>query len=178
MSGALWYAARSAGITAYVLLTASVVLGLLLSTRARLGWPRFAVEEVHRFAARLTGVFIVIHGGSLLLDRVVPFSLGQELVPFSSSYRPFAVGLGVASAELLAAVAVTNALRSRLPHGVWRRAHVLTLVVWLGATVHLLLAGTDRSDPWLLGLVASSVTAVCLVSAPRVARVAAAGNTA
>ena len=178
MSAALWYSARSAGIMAYLLLSSSVVLGLLMSTRAKLEWPRFAVEEVHRFLARLTGVFIVIHGGSLLLDRVVPFSLAQELVPFTSSYRPFAVGLGVAAAELLAAVAITNALRDRMPHPIWRRVHVLTLCVWLGATAHLLLAGTDRSDPWLLGLAASAVTAVGLALAPRVARVAAATNTA
>ena len=50
---------------------------------------------MHRFLAILTGVFIVLHGGSLLLDRVVPIGLGQELVPFTSPYRPFAVGLGV-----------------------------------------------------------------------------------
>ena len=75
MTGVVWYAARSAGIVAYLLLSASVVLGLLMSTRASLGWPRFAVEDVHRFIAKLTGVFIVIHGGALLLDQVVPFSL-------------------------------------------------------------------------------------------------------
>jgi methionine sulfoxide reductase heme-binding subunit len=176
-AGVVWYAARSAGIMAYLLLTSSVILGLLMSTRAKLAWPRFAVEEVHRFLAQLTGAFIVIHGGSLLLDKVVPFSLGQELVPFTSSYRPFAVGLGVASAELLAAVGITNALRNRMPHRLWRRMHMLTLVVWLVATSHLLLVGTDRSDPWLLGLAASAVTAVGLAFAPRVAR-ATATNTA
>jgi predicted ferric reductase len=108
----------------------------------------------------------------------VPFSLWQELVPFTSSYRPFAVGLGVASAELLAAVGITNWLRAELPHRFWRRVHMLTLVVWLGATTHLLLAGTDRSDPWLLGLAASAVTAVGLALAPRLARVATATDTA
>jgi len=178
MNGVVWYAARSAGIMAYLLLSSSVILGLLMSTRAKLAWPRYAVEEVHRFLARLTGIFIVIHGGSLLLDRVVPFSLWQELVPFTSSYRPFAVGLGVASAELLAAVGITNWLRAELPHRFWRRVHMLTLVVWLGATAHLLLAGTDRSDPWLLGLAASAVTAVGLALAPRLARVATATDTA
>jgi sulfoxide reductase heme-binding subunit YedZ len=99
-------------------------------------------------------------------------------VPFTSSYRPFAVALGIVSAELLAAVGITNALRDRLPYGVWRRFHVLTLVVWVGTTGHLLLAGTDRSDPWLVGLVAASIAAVGLAVAPRLARVAAPANTA
>jgi sulfoxide reductase heme-binding subunit YedZ len=178
MNGVIWYSARSAGIVAYVLLSSSVILGLLMSTRARLSWPRFAVEEVHRFLSQLTGVFVVIHGGSLLLDSVVPFSLGQELVPFTSSYRPLAVGVGVVAAELMAAIGITNLLRDRMPRRLWRRAHTLTIVVWLGATVHLLLAGTDRSDPWLLGLTAAAVTAVGLALAPRLARVAAPAHTA
>ena len=178
MNGVVWYAARSAGIVAYLLLSASVVVGLLMSTRARLGWPRFAVEDVHRFIAKLTGVFIVIHGGALLLDQVVPFTLSQELVPFTSSYRPFGVGLGIVSAELLGAIAITNALRAEIPHRLWRRVHTLTIVVWLGTTAHLLLVGTDRADPWLLGLCAAAVTAVGLALAPRLARVAAPAGTA
>ena len=178
MSGVVWYTARSAGIVAYLLLTSSVVVGLLLSTRARLAWPRFAVQEMHRFLAQLTGIFIVLHGGALLLDRVVPFSLSQELVPFTSSFRPFAVSLGIVSAELLAAVGLTNLLRDRLSYRFWRRVHTLTLVVWVGATGHLLLAGTDRSEPWLIGLAASAVAAVGLALASRLARVAAPANTA
>ncbi len=178
MSGVVWYTARSAGIVAYLLLSSSVVVGLQLSTRARLAWPRFAVQEVHRFLAQLTGIFIVLHGGALLLDRVVPFSLSQELVPFTSSYRPFAVSLGIVSAELLAAVGLTNLLRDRLSYRLWRRVHTLTLVVWVSATGHLLLAGTDRSEPWLIGLAASAVAAVGLALAPRLARVAAPANTA
>ena len=178
MNGVVWYAARSAGIVAYLLLSSSVVLGLLMSTRANLGWPRFAVVEVHRFIAKLTGVFIVIHGGALLLDQVFPFTLRQELIPFTSSYRPFGVGLGIVSAELLAAIAITNVLRTQIPYRVWRRIHTLTIVVWLGTTAHLLLVGTDRTDPWLLGLCAASITAVGLALAPRLARVAAPVGTA
>jgi sulfoxide reductase heme-binding subunit YedZ len=178
MNGVVWYTARSAGIVSYLLLTSSVVLGLLLSTRARLAWPRFAVEEVHRFLAQLTGIFILLHVAALLLDRVVPFSLTQVLVPFTSSYRPFAVALGIVSAELLAAVGLTNLLRDRIPYRHWRRVHSLTLAVWLGSTGHLLLAGTDRAEPWLIGLAASAVAAVGLALAPRLARAAAPPNTA
>ena len=91
----------------------------------------------------------------------------QELVPFSAGYRPFAVALGVVAAELTAAVAVSNALRSRLPHGLWRRVHYLTLGVWGLATVHGLLAGTDRFDPWFAGLAAASIAAASLALVAR-----------
>jgi sulfoxide reductase heme-binding subunit YedZ len=163
MSATTWYIARSSGIVAYLLLSSSVVLGALMAGRAKFAWPRFAVEEVHRFLALLAGVFIVVHGSALLLDTVVPISLKQELVPFSSPYRPFAVALGVLAAELMAAVGITNLLRSRLPHQVWRRAHYLTLAVWGLATVHGFLAGTDRLDPWFAGIAVATVASVAMV---------------
>jgi methionine sulfoxide reductase heme-binding subunit len=99
----------------------------------------------------------------LLLDTVVPISLKQELVPFSSPYRPFAVALGVLAAELMTAVGITNLFRSQLPHKVWRRAHYLTLAVWGLATVHGFLSGTDRLDPWFAGIAAATVSAVAMV---------------
>jgi predicted ferric reductase len=167
MSATAWYVARSSGIVAYLLLSSSVVLGALMAGRVRFTWPRFAVEEVHRFLALLAGVFIAVHALALLLDTVVPISLAQELVPFASPYRPFAVGLGVLAAELMAAVGITNFFRSRLPHRVWRRAHYLTLAVWALATVHGFLAGTDRLDPWFAGIAVGTVAAVAMVLAAR-----------
>lgn len=162
MSGVIWYFARSAGLVAYLLLSASVVVGVLMSARVRFTWPRFAVEEVHRFLTVLTGVFVTLHGTSLLVDRVVPISIVQVLVPFTSSYRPFAVGLGVTAAELMAAVALTNQFKRRLPYSVWRKVHYLTLAVWALASLHGVLAGTDRGVPWFTGVVAGAFSAVCL----------------
>jgi DMSO/TMAO reductase YedYZ heme-binding membrane subunit len=167
MSPGVWYFARSAGIVAYLLLSSSVLLGVLMAGRARFTWPKFAVEEVHRFLAILTGVFIVLHGGSLLLDRVVPISLAQELVPFTSPYRPFAVGLGICAMELMVAVGVTNALRRRMPYRMWRTLHYLTLPAWLLASLHGVLAGTDAGDPWFAALAAGTFAAVVMAAFAR-----------
>jgi methionine sulfoxide reductase heme-binding subunit len=160
----IWYFARSSGIVAYALLSASVVIGILMAGKTQFSWPRFAVEEVHRFLAILTGVFIVLHGATLLLDSVVPTSLAQELVPFASGYRPFAVGLGVMAAELTAAVAISNRLRRQLPQQVWRRIHYLTLGIWLLATGHGLLAGTDRFDPWFAALAGAAISSTLMAA--------------
>ena len=158
---AVWYAARAGGLTAYLLLSASVCLGLLLSGKTRLKrWPRFALEDVHRFLGILAGVFVAIHGGALLLDSFVPFSLSQVLVPGTSSYRPLAVGFGVVAAELLVALAVSNHCRQRIPHGVWRRLHMLNFVVWALALVHGLTAGTDATTTWALTLYVGSAWCV------------------
>ena len=167
MSPGVWYFARSAGIVAYLLLSSSVLLGVLMAGKSTFTWPKFAVEEVHRFLAILTGVFIVLHGGSLLLDRVVPISLGQELIPFDSPYRPFAVGLGVCAMELIAAVGITNALRNRLPYTTWRKLHYLTLPAWLLASLHGVLAGTDAGDPWFAAIAAGTFAAVAIAAFAR-----------
>lgn len=167
MNGTVWYFARSAGVVAYLLLSSSVFLGVLLAGKERTVWPRFAVEEVHRFLGILTGVFIVLHGGSLLLDRVVPIGLGQELVPFTSPYRPLAVGLGVTAMELIAAVGISNRFRRSLPYGFWRKVHYLTLPAWLLASLHGVLAGTDRADPWFAALAAGVFCAVAVAALAR-----------
>jgi methionine sulfoxide reductase heme-binding subunit len=82
-----WYAARAGGMLAFVLLTSSVVAGLRLSSRDRLKhWPRFALEDVHRFLGLLAGSFIVLHGGALLLDSYLPFTLGSLLIPGTAPF--------------------------------------------------------------------------------------------
>lgn len=165
---AVWYAARAGGMLAYLLLSASVCVGLLLSGKAKLRqWPRFALEDVHRFLGILAAVFIAIHGLALLLDSFVPMSLSQLLVPGTSSYRPLAVGFGVVAAELLAALALTNRYRKRIPHRAWRRLHVLNLAVWALALVHGLTAGTDATTTWALMLYGGSAWLVLALLANR-----------
>jgi predicted ferric reductase len=165
----IWYAARAGGILAYLLLSASAVLGLMLARKPTPPWPKFAVEDVHRYLTILAGIFLTVHVGAILVDDFIPFSLGQALVPFTADYRPFATGLGVVALELLLAVALTNVVRRRMPHRVWRRAHYLTFGVWASATVHGLLAGTDRHELWFLLLTIGAVSAVAAAAAARFA---------
>ena len=45
-----WYIARAGGVVAYVLLSAVVALGLTMTGKKSMQrWPRFAMEDVHRF---------------------------------------------------------------------------------------------------------------------------------
>ena len=163
-----WYIARAGGLLAFTLLTASVVLGLLLSRRDHFkSWPRFALEDVHRFVSLLAGAFIVVHVGSLLFDSYLPFSLTNVLVPGTAPYRSLSVAAGVVAAELLAALAVTNRYRHSLPRNFWRRAHYLNFAVWLLAFVHGILAGTDATTPWGITLYLASAGAVGALVAGR-----------
>ena len=157
-----WYAARAAGIVAYLLLSATVVLGISMAGKKKLHrWPRFAIEDVHRFGGILVGTFVVIHIATIAIDSWLPFSIASIIVPFTSAYKPLWVGLGIVAAELLLALAVTNRLRnSRVSYRFWRRAHYLNFAVWGGATLHSLGSGTDRSTPWLIALEAASIALV------------------
>ena len=166
-----WYAARAAGIVAYVLLTGVVVLGIVLAGKVRTQrWPRFAVEDVHRFGGTLVGVFLGLHVLTIGIDSYTPFSVADLVVPFSANYRPFWTALGIVSAELLVAVAVTNAMRDRLSRRTWRRAHYLTFGVWGLATLHAAGVGTDRDSSWLLALVLAGIFAVTAALTARLAK--------
>jgi methionine sulfoxide reductase heme-binding subunit len=166
-----WYAARAAGITAYLLLSGVVLLGLTMAAKKPFArWPRFTVEDVHRFGGLLVGSFVTIHVVTVAVDSWLPFSLQSIVVPFISRYRPIWVGLGIAAAELLVALAVTNHYRRRLPYTFWRRAHYLNFAVWGAATVHGLGSGTDRSAPWALGVYAAAVATVSAAIVWRIAR--------
>ena len=166
-----WYAARAAGVAAYLLLTVVVTLGMTMASGRQLKrWPKFALEDVHRFGGLLVGSFVTIHVVTIALDAYLPFSLSAILVPFVARYRPLFTALGIVAAELLLALAITNHYRKRLPYTFWRRAHYLNLAVWTGATIHGLGSGTDRSTPWLLALFAASVALVLGAGAWRLHR--------
>ena len=158
---AIWYAARASGVAAYVVLSVVVCLGLTMGGKAQSRrWPRFSVEEIHRFGGLLVGSLIGVHILAIAADSFLPFSLTQLLVPFTSTYRPLWTGLGIAAAEILLALAITNHYRKRLPYRFWRTAHYLNFAVWGLASVHGLMSGTDRGATWLAIIYGVSVASV------------------
>jgi hypothetical protein len=163
-SPAVWYAARASGVAAYVVLSIVVALGMTLGGKAKSRvWPRFSVEDIHRFGGLLVGSLIGVHVLAIAADSFLPFSLVQLLVPFTSTYRPLWTGLGIASAEILLALAITNHYRKALPYSFWRKAHYLNFAVWGLASVHGLMAGTDRGAAWLAILYGVSVATVLML---------------
>jgi sulfoxide reductase heme-binding subunit YedZ len=163
-SPAIWYAARASGVAAYVVLSLVVCVGLTLGGKAQSRrWPRFSVEDVHRFGGLLVGSLIGVHVLAIAADSFLPFSLTQLIVPFTSTYRPLWTGLGIAAAELLLALAITNHYRKRMPYRFWRKAHYLNFAVWAFASLHGLMTGTDRGAAWLAILYAVSVASVLML---------------
>jgi DMSO/TMAO reductase YedYZ heme-binding membrane subunit len=147
-----WLLARASGLTAYVVLTLSVLAGLLLKSRPFQKLRAPIVAEVHKTLA-LTGLgALVLHGGSLVLDSTVKVSLAGLLVPGLVAYRPAAVAAGVVAAWLLVVVTASFWLRQRIGTRMWRRLHWFTYALFGLATIHGIAAGTDTSRPWATGL--------------------------
>lgn len=149
-----WYAARAGGLVAWGLVSASVIWGLLLSTRLLGRSPKPAwLLDLHRFLGGLAVTFTVIHIAALIADTTVRFRALDVLVPFASSWRPGAVALGVVAMWLLAAVESTSLLMRKLPRKLWRFVHLSSYLLFWSSTAHLLLAGSDASNPLVVGAV-------------------------
>ncbi len=163
-----WLLARASGLTAYVLLTLSVLAGLVVKSRPFGRAVKTAsATDVHRFLALLGLGMLALHGVALVLDSTVHISLAALVVPFVSGYRPAAVAAGVVAAELAALITLSFSLRRWIGGRNWRRLHWATYLVFGLGTVHGLAAGTDSSRPWAVGLYLGAVGAVAAATAWR-----------
>lgn len=166
---AYWYLARATGVVALVLLTLSVVLGILGAVRfsATPRWPRFAIDSLHRDVSLLVVVLIVIHVVTSVLDGFAPISLIDGVIPFRSPYRSLWLGLGALSFDLILALVVTSLVRRRLGFQTWRAVHWLAYVSWPVAVLHGLGTGTDQKSAWSILLTLACLVAVLVAVAVR-----------
>jgi methionine sulfoxide reductase heme-binding subunit len=154
----LWYVSRGTGLVALVLLTLTLLGGILVRggvAPARL--PRFVLWGLHRNVALLTLVFLALHITTVVADAYVPIDLVDAVVPFVSAYRPLWLGLGTVSLDLLLAIVATSLLRARIGHRAWRAVHWLAYALWPTAVLHGFGTGSDVGHLWFL-----SVTLACI----------------
>jgi predicted ferric reductase len=163
-----WVASRLLGFLAYVALSGSVVYGLLLSTKLLDAIAHRPISfTLHKDLAAFGLALAAIHGALLGLDRTVPSSLAQLVVPFATSYRPVWVGVGQISLYLMTVVVASFYARQRIGQRTWRLLHYVTFLSFAGATMHGLLAGTDAA-PWSHWTYAGSTAVVIFLSTYRV----------
>ena len=159
-----WYVSRATGVVALLLLTAVMIIGILINRQGRLpGLPRFAVTNLHRNLSLMAVVFIVIHVVTAVLDGYVSIPLVSGIIPFTSGYEGFWLGLGAISFDLMLALIVTSLIRGRLSRRVWKAVHWLAYASWPIAFAHSIGSGTDLQGGLLLGL--AVVCAVALAAA-------------
>lgn len=167
---ALWYLSRATGVVTLLLLTASIVLGILDVRRVSTErWPRFVLDALHRNVSLLVLAVLGVHILTSILDGFAPINLIDAVIPFTSRYRPIWLGLGALAFDLLLAVAITSIVRQRLGQRAWRAVHWLAYACFPIAVVHGLGTGTDTPGAWSLLITAACVVAVVVATAYRTA---------
>ena len=150
-----WLIARAAGLVGFALLTLSVTLGLMFSTKILkpkrqkdlLGWHQTLIW---------TGLaMVMLHGLAILLDPVMRFGLTAVVVPGTAPWRPITVAAGVVAAYLMLALALSFHVRRRIGQRKWRLLHYASFGAFALALGHALHAGTDLQG--VTGLVFGAV---------------------
>jgi methionine sulfoxide reductase heme-binding subunit len=178
-STALWYASRATGVVALVLLTLVAVLGILVSRqRALPGLPRFATTSLHRNLSLLSVTFLAVHIVTAIADPYVTIGIAAAIIPFSSPYEGFWLGLGAISVDLILALIVTSLLRARIGQRLWRVVHWLSYAAWPAAVAHSLGASRDLRHGYLLWLTLGCIAAVAAAGTWRLAGAVLAPNRA
>jgi sulfoxide reductase heme-binding subunit YedZ len=147
---AWWLASRASGVVALLLITASVFVGLMLSTRVLKG-PGISrwLAAAHEQAALGGLVAIAIHGVTLLGDPFLKPGITGIAVPFAGEYKSLWVGIGILGGYLAALVGLTFYARRRIGVKRWRKLHRLTIVAYAMSVVHTIGAGTDfQAGSW------------------------------
>jgi predicted ferric reductase len=143
-----WYVTRAAGLTGYFLIWLSMVWGFAIPSKIfQPILEGIFTYDFHEHLSLLGLGFVLLHVLVLLFDKFLPFNLIQILIPFVDTYRPLWVGIGIISFYLLLLVTFTFYLRQHIGAPTFRSIHLLSLVGYVGATMHGLFAGTDSALP-------------------------------
>jgi sulfoxide reductase heme-binding subunit YedZ len=156
-----WYATRGLGTATLVVLTGTVVLGIVTVTR----WtgestPGFVAADIHRNLSLLAICLLAAHIITTVLDPFAHITVRDVIIPLGAAYRPVWLGLGVGAMWILIGVIATSLLRDRVGPRLWRLIHWAAYGSWPLAVIHGLGTGSDARAPWLIGVVASCVVAV------------------
>jgi len=117
------------GLTALVLLTLNILMGLLVTTnynpakqwpRRKLPWPLF---KIHNWTGYLALAVALLHPGILLLSSTAKFGFGDVLLPLHSPGQTLYNNLGALTLYGFLLVAVTSYFRPRLGYRPWKKLH-------------------------------------------------------
>lgn len=126
------------GLTALVLLTLNILMGLLVSTNynsvrqwphRKLPWPLF---RIHNWTGYIALSVAVLHPVILLLSRTAKFGIVDVLFPIHSPQQTLYNNLGALTFYSFALVVVTSYFRPKLGYRPWKKLHY---VAYFAATV-------------------------------------------
>ena len=144
-----WYSVRALGFLAYFVLAASVLYGLLLSTKILDTIAHRPVSfALHKDLAIVAMVLATLHGALLVFDQSFNFTPRSIIVPFESPYSPVTVGIGQLTFYASFVVTASFYVRRHIGQRAWRVLHYVTFLAFVGATFHGIASGSDTSSGW------------------------------
>src|SRR5450759_3806906 len=163
-----WYAVRALGFLAYLVLAASVLYGLLLSTKILDAIAHRPVSfALHKDLSIVGLVLAALHGVILIADQSFDFTPRAILVPFASPYSPGTVGIGQLAFYASAVILVSFYVRRRIGQRTWRLLHYVTFLSFAGATYHGIASGSDSGSPWAFWIYLVPVTGMIFLTTYR-----------
>jgi predicted ferric reductase len=159
---AYWYLSRTSAFVAFALMWASMIFGLLMTSRTAKVWPGGpAAFDLHQFTSLLGLAVALFHAVVLIGDKYIGYSLSNILLPFNStSYKPLWVGIGQIAFYIAILVSFTFYFRKQISQRGWRLVHFASFELFVMALAHGVLSGTDTGTTWagaMYWIAASSV---------------------
>lgn len=163
-----WMIIRGSGIAAFALLSASVIWGLLVSSKLV---ARFVKAKPLTWFHESLGIgallAALVHVFVISIHDFLDFTWVEILIPGRSDWRPLPVAFGALAMYGLVVLVVSFYMRKWIGQKRWRAIHFSSLGVFLASLLHGIQAGTDTSNPIVLGLYAGSTIVVFALVAHR-----------
>ncbi|HZP95563.1 MAG TPA: hypothetical protein VFC31_04385 [Candidatus Limnocylindria bacterium] len=164
-----WFIARITGLTAFAVLSLSVLSGEALRTSVLdfLATNR-AIRKLHDFTTPLWLPLAVAHVVALVFDRTARIHAVDLFVPFLTDYGQLAIGLGTISLDIILVVTVTSWLRSHMNNIAWTWIHRTSYIGFVAIFFHAALSGTDFDAPLVSALAWSTAAGLAILGISRV----------
>jgi len=166
-----WIVIRGSGVVAFVMLAASTIWGLMLATKVLGSWVKAKpLTWFHESLAVGALLATAVHMITLSIHEYVDFTWGDILIPGRSGWRPSAVSFGIVAFYGAFVLSVSFYFKRFVGQRAWRAIHFGSYGVFLAATLHGILSGTDSSEPWMVGVYVGALVASVLLLAIRFAQ--------
>jgi predicted ferric reductase len=164
-----WFIARITGLTAFAVLSLSVLSGEALRTSVLdfLAKNR-AVRKLHDFTTPLWLPLVFAHVIALLFDKTARIQPINVVVPFTTDYGQLPIGLGTIAFDIVMVVAITSWLRSRMNNTLWTWIHRTSYIGFVALFFHAALSGTDFDAPLVSAIAWSTAAGLAILGISRI----------
>ena len=164
-----WFIARITGLTAFAVLSLSVLSGEALRTSVLdfLAKNR-AVRKLHDFTTPLWLPLVFAHVIALLFDKTARIQPINVVVPFVTDYGQLPIGLGTVAFDIVMIVTITSWLRSKMNNTLWTWIHRTSYVGFVALFFHAALSGTDFDAPLVSAIAWSTAAGLAILGISRI----------